>query len=260
MSGKLLIEQMTEDLEKQASTEKPATEQTDIEKNAELEKVAHVLNVVEQAQTLNSVADQMYKIAGELENENLAALAVDTYNLGERFGACLSKTASEDGSALEEAFEIAQDLNKVAEVYATIADEVNDENFSKLAEAVINISNEMTDEANEVMEQIDKEAGVKDAVKDAFTAKRLRTYAGEIQKALTEEGRVGKKLVKDPSGRMIHGDMSKAEAYLTAVKEAKGLKAKLRYLGDFKAPAAAYGGTAAALAAAGYGVKKATDK
>lgn len=236
MSDKLLIETLTEQVE----VEKTAEE-------AELEKVANVMNVVEQSQTLTSVGEEMYKIASELGNESLAALAVDTYTLGERMGSCLSKTASEDGSAIEEALEIASDMNKVASAYAEIADDANDEDFNKLAEAVIAISNEMTDEANSFMEDIQKEAGAKDIaakVKDAFTAKKLRNYAGNIQAYLKEEGK----------------DVSKTKAYATAIKEAKGLKAKLRFLGDFKEPAAAYGGAAAALAGAGYGIKKATDK
>ena len=244
MSGKLLIEQMTDELNKEASVSQDTNE---LEKQAELEKVAHTMHVIEQAQTLNNVSEEMFKIAQELENEALAGLAVDTYQLGERMGACLSKTASEDGSALEEALEIASDMHKVASVYADIADDVNNEEFSKLAEAVIDIANEMTDEANEIvsqLEEVEKEAGAKEAVKDAFTAKKLRNFATNIQAQLKEEGK----------------DVSKAKAYLTAFKEAKGLKAKMRYLGDFKEPALAYGGSAAALAAAGYGVKKATNK
>ena len=143
----LNIEKLTEDLQ----LEKTAEEH-------EMEKIAHVVNVVEQGQTLTAVGEEMFKIASELENEELAALAQDTLDMGARFGACLTKTASEDGGALVEAVEIAEDLNKIASVYADIADNVNDEDFSKLAEAVIGISNELTDEANEMFAEIEKEA------------------------------------------------------------------------------------------------------
>lgn len=246
MSDKLLIETLTEQVE----VEKTAEE-------AELEKVANVMNVVEQSQTLTSVGEEMYKIASELGNESLAALAVDTYTLGERMGSCLSKTASEDGSAIEEALEIASDMNKVASAYAEIADDANNEDFNKLAEAVIAISNEMTDEANEVLEAMEKEANVvtdkakavKDYVvgkmapavtktKEAFTGKDIKDYL--------------KKTSKKAIGASGHDDTltSKIKFLLT---HKKGLKAA--------APAAvAYGGAAAALAGAGYGIKKATDK
>lgn len=145
----LNIEKLTEDLQ----LEKTAEEH-------EMEKIAHVVNVVEQGQTLTAVGEEMFKIASELEHKELAALAQDTLDMGARFGACLTKTASEDGGALVEAVEIAEDLNKIASVYADIADNANDEDFSKLAEAVISISNELTDEANEIFAEIEKEASI----------------------------------------------------------------------------------------------------
>ena len=161
--SKLLIEQLMEEVEKTASeTSETPTEETTVEKTAEelgMEKIAHEINVLDQSRTLVAIGEEMYKIACELENEGLKALAADTYHVGERMGSCLTKTASEDGSALEEALEIAEDMHKIASVYADLADEVkDDETLNKMAEAIIAISNELTDDANEVYAQLEKEA------------------------------------------------------------------------------------------------------
>lgn len=152
--SKLLIEQLTEEVEKTASEQQ-------VEKTAEelgMEKIAHEISVLDQSRTLIAVGEEMYKIAQELENEGLAALAADTYQAGERMGSCLTKTASEDGSALAEALEIAEDMHKIASVYAEIADEVgDDETLNKMASAIIAISNELTEDANEYYEKLASE-------------------------------------------------------------------------------------------------------
>ena len=143
---------------------------------AEMEKIAHVVNVVEQSQILTSVGEELYKIACEVENEGLAALAADIYQTGERMGACLSKTASEGPDALVDAMEIAEDLNKIATVFAELADDVQDETLTKMAEAVVDISNEMTEEANEVMEAMSEGEGEveKEAEEnEGYKAKRI---------------------------------------------------------------------------------------
>jgi uncharacterized UPF0146 family protein len=173
--SKLLIEQLTEEVEKTASEN--TSEQ--LEKTAEeeaMEKIAHEINVLDQSRTLVAIGEEMYKIAQELDNEAFATLAADTYSLGERMGSCLTKTASEDGSALVEALEIAEDMYKVASIYADLADEVKtDETLNKMAEAIINISNELTEDANELY-NIEKEAGVRESVKDV--AKKIGYEAG----------------------------------------------------------------------------------
>lgn len=161
----LRIEQLTEDLQ----LEKTAEEH-------EMEKIAHVVNVVEQGQILNAVGEEMYKIASEIGHEGFAVLAQDTLDLGARFGACLTKTASESGDALSDALEIAEDMNKIASVYAEIADDVQDEEFNKLAEAVINISNELTDEANDLYAEIEKEAADKE--KRGFDTRHIWKHRG----------------------------------------------------------------------------------
>lgn len=164
--SKLLIEQMLEEVEKTASeateTSETTTEETSVEKTAEeigMEKIAHEINVLDQSRTLVAIGEELFKFACEVENESIKALAADTYHLGERMGVCLTKTASEDGSALEEAMEIAEDMHKIASYFADLADEVKtDETLNKMAEAVINIANELTDDANEVYAQLEKEA------------------------------------------------------------------------------------------------------
>lgn len=245
----LLIEQLTQEVEKTAEVNKTAEE-------VQFEKLAQEVNTLDQSRTLIAVGEEMYKIANDLGNENLATLAVDTYQLGERMGSCLAKTASNSGAAIEEAFEIAQDLNKVASVYAEIADDVKDEEFNKLASAIIEISNEMTDEANEALEE-----------------------AGEVEKeaAEGEKGRLNKAKgwVSEKAKAGYHG-MGRAfrakdmQAFLAEHKhvfaggpESKGVKALLTTGAGLKTlvrPAIAYGGAAAALAAAGYGAKKLHDK
>lgn len=153
--SELLIDKLTKEVEKTASTT-----ETVVEKTAEevgMEKLAHEISALDQSRTLVAIGTEMHKIATSLENESLIALATDTYQLGERMGACLTKTASEDGSALAEALEIAEDMNKVAAVYCELAEEVkDDETLNKFAEEMVKISNELTEEANEVYAELDK--------------------------------------------------------------------------------------------------------
>lgn len=226
MSDKLMIEQLTDNLE----MEKQAEE-------AEMEKMAQVVNVVDQAQTLTSVGEDMFKIAEALGDESLAALAVDTYQLGERMGSSLVKMASENEDTLSDTFEIAEDMHKLASVYADLADNTGDDTLVKMAEAMIPIANEMVEEVNEVMEGIEKEAGVKDAanaVGNAFTGKNIKDYLKKVQN----------------TGHAPEGLLQKIKFLAT---HEKGRKAA--------APAvAAYTGAAAALAGAGYGAKKALSK
>ncbi len=168
----LLIEQLTTEATAEG-VEKTAEE-------ASMEKLAHEINVLDQSRTLVAIGEEMYKIAEELESEGLAALAIDTYQLGERMGSCLTKTASEDGSALAQALEIAEDMNKVASVYAELADEVqDDETLNKMAEAIIAISNELTEDANDVYSQLEKEASEEVIEKEA---------ASEFHKTQKSEG------------------------------------------------------------------------
>jgi hypothetical protein len=239
MSDKLLIEQLTAQVE----VEKTAEEH-------EIEKLAHISETIDQSQTLVAVGEQMFKIAEQLENDNLKALATDTYHLGERMGACLSKTASEDGSAFMDSLEIAEDLNKVASVYAEIADDAKDEDFSKLAEAVIEVSNSITDEANEVLEginkqaeeagitldetEISKEAGVKETA-SALLAK-LRALGGKAKSHVETAAHEAKEKVVE-GGKKVH-----------------------EFAKDHKKEVAYGAAGAAGLAAAGYGAKKMHDK
>jgi len=224
--SKLLIDKLTEEVEKTASeVEKTAEEQA-------LEKVAGEIGVLDDSRSLIAIGEEMYKIAEELENDNLKALAADTYQLGERMGACLTKTASEDGSALEEALDIAEDMNKIASVYADIADEVkDDETLNKMAEVLVNISNELTEEANEVHTQLDKIAE-EEVEKDASAKDKAKEYAERAKNA----------------GRRA-GDY--------ASQKASALKALIK---THPKAAMGVGGAAAALAALGYGAKKLHDK
>ena len=224
----LRIEQITEGME----MSKTAQEQ-------EMEKIAHVVNVVDQAQTLTTVGEELFKIASEIESEPLQTLAVDLYETGTRMGACLTKTASENDEALGEALEIAEDLHKLASVLAEIADEANEEGLNKMAEAVIDISNEMTEEANEVFEklaELEKEAGLKEIA-----------------------GKVGKAFSFDSARKELATQAKFKGGPKTFADKVKRLPNLARH-GHLNAPAIAYGGAAAALAAAGYGAKKATEK
>ena len=243
--SKLLIEQLTEQVELNKTAEE-----------VEFEKIAHVANVVDQAQTLSLVGEELYKIAEELENEDFAALAADIYQTGERMGSCLSKTASDSPAALEEAMEIAEDLNKLASVIVEIAQEINNEEFDKLAEAVVNISNEMTDDANEVIEamekeaseeapaeeeaeeEVEKEAGVKDGAKKAWSS---------VKHHVVEKPKAFWKATDKDTG--VPGASMKKSWRLKQFASKEGAKA-------LAGPA----GAAAALAAAGYGTKKAVEK
>ena len=144
------------------------TNQVELNKTAEeiqLEKTAQAVNVLDQAQTLTLVADQFDKIAEETKEELFSAIAGDLRGIGSRMGSTLVKTASENSDALEESFDIAADLNKIASAVAEIADQIKDEQFNELIAPVIAISNEMTTDANEVIETIEKEAAEKKKMK-----------------------------------------------------------------------------------------------
>ena len=144
----LKIEQLTEQVEMTKTAEEEA-----------MEKLAETVNVLEQAQTLTLIGEDLCKFAEEANYEVLGAIGEDLFNIGSRMGAALTKTATDGNYALLDSLEIAEDLNKVACVIAEIADEAQDEEFNKLAEAVIEISNEMTNDANEVIAELEKEAG-----------------------------------------------------------------------------------------------------
>jgi Asp-tRNA(Asn)/Glu-tRNA(Gln) amidotransferase C subunit len=246
--SKLQIEQLTD----QIQLEKTAEE-------AEMEKIASVLQVIDQASVLTTVGEELFKVAEELENENLAALASDIYQTGERMGATLTKMASEDGNALGESLEIAEDLNKLAHVMAEIADDVQNEEFSKMAEAVIDISNDMTEEANELMEEIDKKAeegkeSRYDRAKKWISSKYSEGKRGLGRAFKAEDAR---KLLSEVGGDTgvpgVFGNATKTEK----VKALLGTKAGLKSLAR---PAAAYGTVAAALGAAGYAAHKHNKK
>ncbi len=258
--SKLLIEQLTEQVELNKTAEE-----------AEFEKIAHVANVVDQAQTLSLVGEELYKIAEELENEEFAALAADIYQVGERMGSCLSKTASDSPAALEEAMDIAEDLNKLASVVAEIADEIEDEDFSKLAEAIIDISNEMTDDANEVMEaleadEVEKEAGAKEEVVKRTLREALSGHARNAgQHASKAAKAIGNSFKGEEWNERIKPLIEHSKATHPGEGTAKSIYrvAKLAPKATAKAAAKAagpYAGTAAALAAAGYGGKKYHDR
>ena len=172
--SKLGIEKLTEDLQ----LEKTAEE-------VQMEKIAAIVQVVDQASVLTSVGEELYKIAEELENENLAVLASDIYHTGERMGSALTKMASENSNSLEESLEIAEDLNKLASVMAEIADEIQDEDFNKLAEAVIDISNEMTEEANEVLEGLEDTKEVEEVEIDVEISGAAPPAAGPLHFSAT---------------------------------------------------------------------------
>lgn len=254
--SKLLIEQLTEQVELNKTAEE-----------VEFEKIAHVANVVDQAQTLSLVGEELYKIAEELENEDFAALAADIYQTGERMGACLSKTASDSPAALEEAMEIAEDLNKLASVIAEIADEAKDENFNKLAEAVIAISNEMTDDANEVLESLEKEADEEEVEKEAGArTDAVKKAFGKGWEHVSHGAHATKESFKAPEWKekisplIEHSKAThKGEGYLKSLHRVMKLAPKATAKAAAKA-AAPYAGTAAALSAAGYGAKKHHDK
>jgi len=257
--SKLLIEQLTEEVEMTKTAEE-----------AEMEKIAQITNVVDQAQTLSLVGEELYKIAEELENEDFAALAVDVYQTGERMGSCLTKTASDSPAALEEAMEIAEDLNKLASVIAEIADDVQDEDFNKLAEAVIGISNELTDEANEVFEaleeqeEFDKEAaatlhgkGHLTAFKNLLTRKAPKAAAAAAEAAGKAKDVLTGKDVKHHYGvagmKYWADNEGKGPSVGKKIKEVLSQK-------EGRAAVAKTGGAYAGLAAAGYGAKKHHDK
>ena len=232
--SKLRIEELTEQVELTKTAEE-----------AEITKLAEIAYVVEQAQTLSLVGEELFKIAEELDNDEFRDLAADVYQLGERMGSALSKTASESSDALEDSLEIADDLNKIASVMASIADEAKEESFNKLAEAVITISNEMTDEANAVLTELEKEAGVKEVVKKVGEKVERRLGGHNIKEYL-------RRTAKEAVGEGGHGEKLHEKLKYLASHE-KGRHALAKDLAPHTA-------IAASLGAAGYGAYRHHEK
>lgn len=133
------------------------TQQVEMTKTAEeevMEKIAETVNVLEQAQALSIIGEDLCKFAEESGIEVMGYLGADLFDVASRMGAALTKTAAEGDYALVDSLNIAEDLNKIASLMAEIGDETQDEEFCKIAEVVINISNEMTEDANEVIEKM----------------------------------------------------------------------------------------------------------
>lgn len=136
----LLIEQLTEEYSG----------------SSDMNKVASELEALDQSRTLVACGEELFKFASHYENEVLAALASDTYDMGIRMGACLSKVASEEG-IFDETVDMTEDMQKIASVWAEIGDETGDEDFCKMAEAIIDIANCMHND----LEDLIKEASIK---------------------------------------------------------------------------------------------------
>ena len=257
-------------------------EMTKTAEEAEMEKLAETVNVLEQAQTLSVIGEDLCKFAEETNHEVLGAIGADLFDVASRMGAALTKTATEGNYALVDSLEIAEDLNKIASVIAEIADEAKDEEFSKLAEAVIDISNEMTTDANEVLEKMAiYDPGAPDADPKASQASNEKLYKGPEY-----DGKVAKGMPLDP--HQSTADQTKVKGWRLnllkgkgAVKEAfKGTAAreffnkaegnfagKLQHMLTTKAglkalaPAvAAYGGSAAVAGGLGYAAYRRHNK
>ena len=226
------------------------TEQVEMTKTAEeeaMEKLAETVNVLEQAQTLTLVGEELCKIAEEANNEMLGAIGEDLFNVGSRMGAALTKTATEGNYALVDSLEIAEDLNKLAHVIAEVSDEIQDEEFTKMAEAVVSISNEMTEDANVILEKIavlDPQEGTADETK--LKGWRLNLLKGKeaVKHAFkaTEARDFLKKTEGNLAGKLQHMLTTKA-----------GLKALAPVV-------AAYGGSAAAAGGLGYAAYRRSKK
>jgi hypothetical protein len=177
----LLIEQMTEAVNADASMNKTAEE-------FGMEKVASDLRTLDQARVFVSIGEELHKLAANNEaGDFYRALAQDTFTLGERMSSCLSKTASamnlEEGTAIIEAFEIADDMHKIASVFADIHDNdaeasANPE-FAKMAEVVVDIAVETMEEAQEMA----KEAGARYQAVKQWLAERGKTVVDTAQAA-----------------------------------------------------------------------------
>ena len=151
----------------------------------DMSKMAHEIEALDQSRTLVVVGEDLYKLACEAESEELAALAIDTYEMGVGMGACLSKTASEDG-AIEESLELAENMHKLASVYAEIGDATGDEMICKMAEAVIAISNDMQENAQELYKMAAEAEGPKlnsEGYKKMWENRKERALASEKDKA-----------------------------------------------------------------------------
>ena len=221
----LLIEQMTEELGVEKTAEEIA-----------MDKLAGEIIVLDQSRTLLSVGESMAKIASEVEGENpgvLSALALDTYAAGERLGAALVKVAHEGQESHEEGLELAQDMYKIAELYCKLGDESKDETIIKLAEAIIPIANELTEDA---------EAFYKKA--DEYEHRPGHEFASH-----KEVPRKGLKMHNE-----LKHEWSKGEG--SAIKKLRHLLTSKEGRHALGKPAAIYGGAAAALAALGYGASK----
>lgn len=216
-------------VEKTASENEVKPTETPAEKTAEVEKTAadHALEVIDQAGTLVAVGESLQKFAGEDEDlAPLGAIGEDLFNIGSRMGAALSKTAAQEPYALADSLEIAEDLHKVASIFAEVADAMEDEDLAKDASAVIEITNILTKEANEFYE--------------AMAEQEKANTAGES----TEEKTASK--AGEMLGKMKAKVMEKGKSAVHAAGEAKEkVKEHVKaHSGKYIAASAATGGTA----------------
>jgi len=238
------------------------TEQVEMDKTAEdayLEKVAEEANVIGQAQTLTAIGDEFFKLAEATDEEVFALIGADLHDIGARMGATLVKTASDSNEAMNEALEIAEDLNKLASVIAEVAEQVDEEEFNELASPVVEIANEMTEDANEVIE---KEAA---SGKSSTWADFKSGLKGEKAREAWKSIKKYKKSELNASGRAKRGAVamvgrgSKAtamEKLKVLVGTSSGRKALMPALKAY----GTVGGAAAVLGGAGYAAKRYHDK
>jgi len=130
--------------------EKTASEAVDNDE-ALLIKMAHQSETIDAAATLSVAGEYLCKIANETENEILGECGETLLTAGHNMTVGLQKIAADNAAgAIIDMVETQDGISKVASVLEAIAVEAEDEDFGKMASAVIEVNNTLFDELAEL--------------------------------------------------------------------------------------------------------------
>jgi hypothetical protein len=159
-------------LAKLASAEKPVEKpvvstETTVEKTAEekeaealMFKLANQNETIEASTVLGLAAGELFKLAEESKDELIGECAEGLSLASQSLMFGLNKIAAEDAAgAITDMVETQDSLQKIATVLAAVATEAENEDFTKLASSVIEVSNTLFDELKDLAEKDESVAG-----------------------------------------------------------------------------------------------------
>jgi len=117
----------------------------------EMIKMAHQSETIDAAATLSMAGEYLCKIANENDNDVLGECGETLLAAGMNMTTGLQKIAADNAAgAIIDMVETQDGISKVASVLEAVAIEAEDEDFAKMASAVIDINNTLFDELAEL--------------------------------------------------------------------------------------------------------------